>query len=114
VKQSYETQVQVPRTVNGFPAILECVVNPSYMRDYVLVTSWVRDKSYNILPTASTLESSDNKYHMMSDGRLLIWQVGPQDARFTYQCRTLHRLTGQTSVSPPGKLVTFGEERKCS
>lgn len=114
VKQSYETRVQALRTVNGFSAILDCVVNPSYMRDYILVTSWVRDKSYNILPTASSIDSSDNKYHMMSDGRLLIWQVGPQDARSTYQCRTLHRLTAQTSVSPPGKLVTFGKllERK--
>lgn len=121
VKQAYETRVQAPRTANGFPAILDCMVNPSYMRDYILVTSWVRDKSFNILPTTSLTSSSsssiidsssDNKYHMMSDGRLLIWQVGPQDARFSYQCRTLHRLTGQTFTSPPGKLVTFGKLRK--
>lgn len=87
MKQSYETRVQAPRTANGFGGILECVVNPGYMRDYILVTSWVRDKSFNILPTttSSIIDSSDNKYHMMSDGKLLIWQVGPQDARFSYQ-----------------------------
>jgi hypothetical protein len=107
VKESFEARVESQQGIRGFPLVLDCVINPKYMRDYLVVTSYVRDKLYNILPS-STLDS-DGKYHILPDGRLLIWQLSSQDALSSYQCRVLHRLTGHTLVSEGGNVFVNGE-----
>lgn len=106
VKESFEARVESQRGVRGFPTVLDCVINPKYMKDYVIVTSWVRDKSYNILPGSL---DSDNKNTILGDGRLLIWQLSSQDALSSYQCRILHRLTGHTIVSETGSAFITGK-----
>lgn len=42
----------------------------------------------------------DGKYHMLPNGDLMIINITRSDAQMTYRCRTHHRLTQETLVSP--------------
>ncbi|XP_037801943.1 Down syndrome cell adhesion molecule-like protein Dscam2 [Penaeus monodon] len=46
----YEVQVYDQLVMAGNTAVLRCAV-PSYVREYVTVTSWVHDDSFNIYPS---------------------------------------------------------------
>lgn len=47
---------------------------------------------------------------MLPSGELHIRDVGPEDGYKTYQCRTKHRLTGETRLSATkGRLVITGK-----
>ncbi|KAF7276765.1 hypothetical protein GWI33_009845 [Rhynchophorus ferrugineus] len=49
---------------------------------------------------------SDSKYLVLPSGELHIRDVGPEDGYKSYQCRTKHRLTGETRLSATkGRLV---------
>ncbi|XP_043801779.1 Down syndrome cell adhesion molecule-like protein Dscam2 isoform X29 [Apis laboriosa] len=49
---------------------------------------------------------ADGKYLVLPSGELHIRDVGPEDGYKTYQCRTKHRLTGETRLSATkGRLV---------
>lgn len=51
----------------------------------------------------------DGKYLVLPSGELHIKDVGPEDGYKTYQCRTKHRLTGETRLSATkGRLVITG------
>lgn len=57
-----------------------------------------------------TLWSTDSKYLVLPSGELHIKDVGPEDGYKSYQCRTKHRLTGETRLSATkGRLVITGE-----
>lgn len=43
---------------------------------------------------------TDGKYHMLPNGDLMIINITRIDAQMTYRCRTHHRLTQETLVSP--------------
>lgn len=52
---------------------------------------------------------------MLPSGELHIRDVGPEDGYKTYQCRTKHRLTGETRLSATkGRLVITGESKRKS
>ncbi|KAI4460603.1 basigin related [Holotrichia oblita] len=52
------------------------------------------------------LASTDSKYLVLPSGELHIKDVGPEDGYKSYQCRTKHRLTGETRLSATkGRLV---------
>ncbi|ENN75866.1 hypothetical protein YQE_07595, partial [Dendroctonus ponderosae] len=54
-------------------------------------------------PSAPVL---DSKYLVLPSGELHIRDVGPEDGYKSYQCRTKHRLTGETRLSATkGRLV---------
>ena len=53
VKQKYEVQVYDEYVISGNTAVLRCQV-PSYVADYVMVTSWIQDGSVNIYPNTDT------------------------------------------------------------
>lgn len=54
--------------------------------------------------------SSEGKYLVLPSGELHIRDVGPEDGYKSYQCRTKHRLTGETRLSATkGRLVITGE-----
>jgi hypothetical protein len=53
VKQKYEVQVYDEYVISGNTAVLRCHV-PSYVADYVMVTSWIQDGSVNIQPSTDT------------------------------------------------------------
>lgn len=47
---------------------------------------------------------------MLPSGELHIRDVGPEDGYKSYQCRTKHRLTGETRLSATkGRLVITGK-----
>lgn len=43
---------------------------------------------------------TDGKYHMLPNGDLMIINITRADAQMTYRCRTHHKLTEDTLVSP--------------
>lgn len=52
----------------------------------------------------------DGKYLVLPSGELHIREVGPEDGYKSYQCRTKHRLTGETRLSATkGRLVITGK-----
>lgn len=108
VKQPFEAQVPTQRVFRGSPVLVECLINPNYMKDYLVVTSWLRDESFNILPAVASASSESGHYYMLSDGRLIIWQVTMQDSYSSFKCRLLHRLTGEAFVSSAGKVIVTG------
>ena len=51
VKQRYEVHVRDAYVLNGNTAVLRCEI-PTYVKDFVTITSWVRDSTFNIYPTS--------------------------------------------------------------
>ncbi|XP_029175721.1 Down syndrome cell adhesion molecule-like protein Dscam2 isoform X7 [Nylanderia fulva] len=101
VTQYYEAEVVSEYVIRGNAAILKCTI-PSFVAEFVSVESWVGSDG-------STFKSStdyDGKYLVLPSGELHIRDVGPEDGYKTYQCRTKHRLTGETRLSATkGRLV---------
>ncbi|GFG29264.1 hypothetical protein Cfor_07941 [Coptotermes formosanus] len=101
VRQKYEVQVYDEYVISGNTAVLRCQV-PSYVADYVMVTSWIQDGSVNIYPNTDT----GGKYAVLTSGDLYVYNAGPSDGYKTYACRTVHRLTGEVHASAyPGRII---------
>uniref|UniRef100_A0ABD2WQD2 Ig-like domain-containing protein n=1 Tax=Trichogramma kaykai TaxID=54128 RepID=A0ABD2WQD2_9HYME len=102
VSQYFEVQVYDVFAIRGNAAIFKCQV-PSFVGDYVVVAEWIssNDESFTF-----DNQSYDGKYLVLPSGELHIKDVGPEDGYKTYQCRTKHRLTGETRLSATkGRLV---------
>ncbi|XP_044018822.1 Down syndrome cell adhesion molecule-like protein Dscam2 isoform X26 [Aphidius gifuensis] len=101
VSQYWDSDVNKEYAIRGNSAILKCVV-PSFVGDFVKVLSWHTDQGEEFLPN----NDYDGKYLVLPSGELHIRDVGPEDGYKTYQCRTKHRLTGETRLSATkGRLV---------
>ncbi|XP_043640529.1 Down syndrome cell adhesion molecule-like protein Dscam2 [Drosophila teissieri] len=104
VPQSYTVNVMDESILRGNSAILKCHI-PSFVADFIVVDSWVEDEEQVIYPQEDIAES-DGKYLVLPSGELHIREVGPEDGYKSYQCRTKHRLTGETRLSATkGRLV---------
>ncbi|XP_070851151.1 cell adhesion molecule Dscam1 isoform X34 [Drosophila suzukii] len=104
VPQSYTVNVMDESILRGNSAILKCHI-PSFVADFIVVDSWVEDEERVIYPQEDIAES-DGKYLVLPSGELHIREVGPEDGYKSYQCRTKHRLTGETRLSATkGRLV---------
>ena len=67
-------------------------------------------KKFNTSNTFFSLINKDGKYVVLPSGELQIRNVNKEDGEKTYQCRTKHRLTGETKLSATaGKLVITGK-----
>ncbi|XP_061930189.1 cell adhesion molecule Dscam2 isoform X39 [Apis cerana] len=101
VTQYYEAEVVSEYVIRGNAAILKCTI-PSFVAEFVSVDSWVGSDGSTFKPT----NDYDGKYLVLPSGELHIRDVGPEDGYKTYQCRTKHRLTGETRLSATkGRLV---------
>ncbi|KAL7294787.1 hypothetical protein TKK_0011721 [Trichogramma kaykai] len=101
VGQRYAVNVMDEHVLRGNAAIIKCHI-PSFVAEFVLVDSWLEDDSTEIYPG----KDYDGKYLVLPSGELHIKDVGPEDGYKTYQCRTKHRLTGETRLSATkGRLV---------
>uniref|UniRef100_A0A1A9V523 Ig-like domain-containing protein n=1 Tax=Glossina austeni TaxID=7395 RepID=A0A1A9V523_GLOAU len=96
VAQYYDTDVNKAYVIRANAAILKCEI-PSFMADFVSIVSWHTDQNEDFLP---------NTEYVLPSGELHIREVGPEDGYKSYQCRTKHRLTGETRLSATkGRLV---------
>ncbi|XP_073994425.1 cell adhesion molecule Dscam2-like isoform X3 [Rhodnius prolixus] len=96
VLQYVEVQVESAKSYHrGNTALLKCVV-PSFLKEFISITSWLQDSSFNIYPSIK----GDGKYHMLPSGDLLVRRVDDADVYRSYQCRVINRLTGETLLSP--------------
>ncbi|XP_065205888.1 cell adhesion molecule Dscam1 isoform X13 [Planococcus citri] len=110
VEQHYQTEVNNEYVILGNSAILKCSI-PSFLSDFVMVIAW-QDDTGNIYNSIATDTSSkgklkhDGKYLVLPSGELHIRDVAPEDGFKSYQCRTKHKLTGETRLSATkGRLV---------
>nr|XP_050870133.1 cell adhesion molecule Dscam2-like isoform X42 [Vespula vulgaris] len=104
VQQFYETRVIDEFVLRGNTATLKCLV-PSFVADFVDVIEWLAVEDGSTY-TTSNQDEKDGKYLVLPSGELHIRDVGPEDGYKTYQCRTKHRLTGETRLSATkGRLV---------
>ncbi|XP_067203911.1 cell adhesion molecule Dscam2-like isoform X2 [Linepithema humile] len=109
VRQKYEVQVRDAYVLAGNTGVLRCEI-PAFVKEYVAVTSWFQDSSFNFYPTAE----SGGKYHMLPTGELLIFSVTSADAHSTYRCRTVHHITGDTVESSSYARLVVTEHRNPS
>nr|XP_017031929.1 Down syndrome cell adhesion molecule-like protein Dscam2 isoform X33 [Drosophila kikkawai] len=101
VAQYYDTDVNKAYVIRGNAAVLKCEI-PSFVADFVSVVSWHTDQNEDFLLGSE----HDGKYLVLPSGELHIREVGPEDGYKSYQCRTKHRLTGETRLSATkGRLV---------
>ncbi|XP_055385728.1 cell adhesion molecule Dscam2 isoform X15 [Condylostylus longicornis] len=110
VQQYYESEVNNEYVIRGNSAVLKCSI-PSFVADFVQVVSW-QDENGDLYGTLDENKgqhqqlSADGKYLVLPSGELHIREVGPEDGYKSYQCRTKHRLTGETRLSATkGRLV---------
>ncbi|KAL1399588.1 hypothetical protein pipiens_008092 [Culex pipiens pipiens] len=101
VNQYYEAQVYDVFVIKGNTALFKCQI-PSFVADHVEIIEWVTTDGQ----TYGLDDSFDGKYMVLPSGELHIREVGPEDGYKSYQCRTKHRLTGETRLSATkGRLV---------
>ncbi|CAD7088395.1 unnamed protein product [Hermetia illucens] len=100
VNQYYESQVYDEFVIKGNSAVFKCQI-PSFVADHVEIIEWVDTNGGSYIKNAT-----DGKYLVLPSGELHIREVGPEDGYKSYQCRTKHRLTGETRLSATkGRLV---------
>ncbi|XP_041563012.1 Down syndrome cell adhesion molecule-like protein Dscam2 isoform X42 [Drosophila elegans] len=103
VIQSYESEADNEYVIRGNSVVMKCEI-PSYVADFVFVDLWLDSEGRNYYP--NNAEETDGKYLVLPSGELHIREVGPEDGYKSYQCRTKHRLTGETRLSATkGRLV---------
>ncbi|XP_058460358.1 cell adhesion molecule Dscam2 isoform X9 [Malaya genurostris] len=102
VHQFYQTRLTDEFVLNGNSALLKCLI-PSFISDFVYVDAWIADDGEEYHANGADF---DGKYMVLPSGELHIREVGPEDGYKSYQCRTKHRLTGETRLSATkGRLV---------
>ncbi|XP_073989889.1 Down syndrome cell adhesion molecule 1 isoform X41 [Rhodnius prolixus] len=103
VNQEYVTEAENEYVIRGNSAVMKCKI-PSFVADFVQVVSWISSTGTEFSIQSSN--SFDGKYLVLPSGELHIKDVGPEDGHKSYQCRTKHRLTGETRLSATkGRLV---------
>ncbi|XP_050561822.1 cell adhesion molecule Dscam2 isoform X48 [Spodoptera frugiperda] len=101
VSQPFEAEADNEYVIRGNAAIMKCEV-PSFVSDFVYVEMWMDSEGGTYYPSSS----EEGKYLVLPSGELHIRDVGPEDGYKSYQCRTKHRLTGETRLSATkGRLV---------
>ncbi|EDW31485.1 GL10941 [Drosophila persimilis] len=104
VSQFYITEAENEYVIRGNAAVVKCKI-PSFVADFVQVEAWVDDGGIELWRDNAT-SVYDGKYLVLPSGELHIREVGPEDGYKSYQCRTKHRLTGETRLSATkGRLV---------
>ncbi|XP_022815102.1 Down syndrome cell adhesion molecule-like protein Dscam2 isoform X20 [Spodoptera litura] len=104
VSQYYVTEAENEYVIRGNTAIVHCKI-PSFVSDFVYIEAWLMEDG-QILTVNNTSTAQEGKYLVLPSGELHIRDVGPEDGYKSYQCRTKHRLTGETRLSATkGRLV---------
>ncbi|XP_054712904.1 cell adhesion molecule Dscam2-like [Uloborus diversus] len=101
IKQRFNPQVYDDYVVRGNTAVLKCNL-PTFVREYVVVDSWIRNDEHVLKIT----ENKARSYTVLRSGELLIHETQEKDSNWSYRCQTRHKLTGEmvTSLSA-GKII---------
>ncbi|XP_077559684.1 cell adhesion molecule Dscam1-like isoform X2 [Haemaphysalis longicornis] len=103
VQQPYEIRVYDDFVIRMNTGVLRCHV-PNYVREYVVVTSWVRSDGFII--SVQAIPDENSKYVAFTTGELHVRRAGPEDSHHSFQCQTKDTLTGAVASSiTAGKLV---------
>ncbi|KAG0411909.1 hypothetical protein HPB47_010959, partial [Ixodes persulcatus] len=103
VLQKFTANVYDVYVIRGNSALLRCYVPPA-VKDYVRVTSWVRDDGVTVGTLGST--GIEDRYLMLPTGELLIRGVQSPDTFRGYRCQVRNVLTGVTDTSATaGKVI---------
>ncbi|XP_068899437.1 cell adhesion molecule Dscam1 isoform X31 [Tenebrio molitor] len=103
VAQYYVTEAENEYVIRGNAAVMKCKI-PSFVADFVQIDAWIADDGQ--VHKYNDNANYDSKYLVLPSGELHIRDVGPEDGYKSYQCRTKHRLTGETRLSATkGRLV---------
>ncbi|XP_044018814.1 Down syndrome cell adhesion molecule-like protein Dscam2 isoform X18 [Aphidius gifuensis] len=102
LQNNYLTESENEYVIRANSAIMKCKI-PSFVSEFVYVDQWIANDGTIYRPED---KDYDGKYLVLPSGELHIRDVGPEDGYKTYQCRTKHRLTGETRLSATkGRLV---------
>ncbi|KAG1652225.1 Down syndrome cell adhesion molecule-like protein Dscam2 [Nymphon striatum] len=97
VDQQYSTQVYDEYVIEGNTALLKCII-PSYIKDQIIVTAWIRDDGVRI----SSEYQQDSRYLILNTGDLNIFNVRYGDSDNVYKCQTKHTVSGEVKVTDVG------------
>ncbi|GAB6033413.1 Down syndrome cell adhesion molecule-like protein 1 [Chamberlinius hualienensis] len=100
VQQYFEVQVYDEFVIVGNTAVLKCNI-PTFVKDYVTVSEWIRSGT----TIAHSGFLAGNRYVVTPSGDLYVNQVTLADSHETFHCKTVHRLSGETRLSSPAKIV---------
>ncbi|KAG1675437.1 Down syndrome cell adhesion molecule-like protein Dscam2 [Nymphon striatum] len=105
VDQQYSTQVYDEYIIEGNTAVFKCHV-PSYVKDFVDVTAWIRDDDLRITKSFE----NGSRYYITDNGNIHITKVNDQlDSGSTYKCETKHQISGKTTISEHGAKLHITE-----
>ncbi|XP_071040101.1 cell adhesion molecule Dscam1 isoform X2 [Parasteatoda tepidariorum] len=93
VLQNYEIHLVNDFVIKGNMALLRCTV-PSYVTDYVKVTSWERSDGFLITPGIISA-----KYGMLDNGNLYIQDAIEHDGSYSFRCHTENEITKEKRSS---------------
>ncbi|KAK8776741.1 hypothetical protein V5799_029914 [Amblyomma americanum] len=103
VQQQYEIRVYDDFVIRMNTGVLRCHV-PNHVKEYVIVTSWVRSDGFII--SVQAIPDENSKYVAFTTGELHVRRAGPEDSHHSFQCQTKDTLTGAVASSiTAGKLV---------
>ncbi|XP_065306423.1 cell adhesion molecule Dscam1-like [Dermacentor albipictus] len=103
VQQTYTIRVYDDFVIRMNTGVLRCHV-PKYVREYVIVTSWIRSDGFII--SVQAIPDENSKYVAFRTGELHVRRAGPEDSHHSFQCQTKDTLTGAAVSSiTAGKLV---------
>ncbi|XP_025202768.1 Down syndrome cell adhesion molecule-like protein Dscam2 isoform X20 [Melanaphis sacchari] len=111
IEEPYRSEVNNEYVIRGNSVVLKCSI-PPFIADFVTIVSWQDNRGNVYEPSLieekpiNLLNNNDGKYLVLPSGELHIRDVTPEDGTKSYQCRTKHRLTGETRLSATkGRLV---------
>ncbi|XP_022240089.1 Down syndrome cell adhesion molecule-like protein Dscam2 isoform X2 [Limulus polyphemus] len=106
VHQDYNVQVVNGYSIQGNIAVLRCNI-PSFVKDYVTVTSWKRGDNLKIISDFET----GGRYLVFPTGELHIQNACAKDGFTTYSCTTRNSMRGEVKSSRSfGKLVVSDDK----
>ena len=108
--ENYSVSVSDSFAIQGTSAVLRCVITPSHIRPYVVVTSWVHEEgtAIEIFPE----DEPRGKYTLLPSGNLLVHHTSTYDSYKKYTCKTENVLTGvRRRSSEEARLSLTGEKK---
>ncbi|CAM1320969.1 Uncharacterised protein g7634 [Pycnogonum litorale] len=102
VYQQYVPRVYDEYFIKGNTAVMKCHI-PSYVKDNIFVTAWIKDD--HIIATKNIKVSESSKYIITPTGNLHVNNVNVQDQNASFKCKTKHQLRHETEISTRGGKI---------